>query len=205
MWPRPPDRYDNIRENLFYEETSADVLSSIATDWTLAIEKMAANCRNISDEVYPGVHLGDKGAAKNTFYLKKIGVTHVLNSAEGSVAGAVDTNQEYYKPFGIKYKGLKLVDVPQTNISMYFNEVVDFMDEALKCGGKVLVNCLMGISRSSTCVLAYLMLRCDMTAVEALTEIRKHRDVRPNDGFLRQIAELDNKLRRDRGQLAKNL
>ena len=68
--------------------------------------------------------------------MKKIGVTHVLNSAEGSVAGAVDTNQEYYKPFGIKYKGLKLVDVPQTNISMYFNEVVDFMDEALKCGGK---------------------------------------------------------------------
>jgi hypothetical protein len=41
-----------------------------------------------------------------------------------------------------------------------------------------------------------------MTAVEALTEIRRHRDVRPNDGVLRQIADLDNKLRRKRGQLA---
>ena len=73
-------------------------------------------------------------------------------------------------------------------------------DGALKGGGKVLVNCLMGMSRSSTCVLAFLMLRRDMTAVEALAEIRRHRDVRPNDGFLRQIAELDNKLRQQRGQ-----
>ena len=67
--------------------------------------------------------------------------------------------------------------------------------------GKVLVNCLMGMSRSSTCVLAYLMLRQNMTAVEALTEVRRHREVRPNDGFLRQLADLDNKLRRERGQL----
>ena len=59
----------------------------------------------------------------------------------------------------------------------------------------------MGMSRSSTCVLAYLMLRQNMTAVEALTEVRRHRDIRPNDGFLRQIADLDNKLRRERGQL----
>jgi protein-tyrosine phosphatase len=38
--------------------------------------------------------------------------------------------------------------------------------------GRVLVNCQMGMSRSSTCVLAYLMLRQNMTAVEALTEVR---------------------------------
>ena len=61
----------------------------------------------------------------------------MLNSAEGSVVGAVDTSQEFYKPFGIKYKGLKLTDVPQTNISMYFNEVADFMDEAVKSGGEM--------------------------------------------------------------------
>ena len=77
-----------------------------------------------------------RGAAKNTFYLKKIGVTHVLNTAEGNRTGQVDTNQNFYKPFGIKYKGLKLLDVAQTNISMYFTEVAEFIDEALKSGGK---------------------------------------------------------------------
>lgn len=144
-----------------------------------------------------------RGAAKNTFYLKKVGVTHVLNTAEGQQSGTVDTNEKFYKPFGIKYKGLKLLDVPQANIALHFNEVVEFIEEGLEGGGKVLVNCQMGVSRSSAAVLAYLMMRHSMTAVEALTEVRKHRDVRPNDGFLRQLAELDNKLRRERGLLVK--
>lgn len=51
--------------------------------------------------------------------------------------GTVDTNQNYYKPFGIKYKGLKLLDVAQTNISMYFNEVAEFIDDALRGGGEI--------------------------------------------------------------------
>ncbi len=84
---------------------------------------------------YAYVHLCFRGAAKNTFYLKKVGITHVLNTAEGSVIGTVDTNQDFYRPFGIKYKGLKLLDVPQTNIAMYFNDVADFIDDALKEGG----------------------------------------------------------------------
>ena len=37
-----------------------------------------------------------------------------------------------------------------------------------------------------------------MSAVQALKEVRRHREVRPNDGFLRQLADLDNKLRKER-------
>ena len=37
--------------------------------------------------------------------------------------------------------------------------------------------------------------------MDALTVVRRHREVRPNDGFLKQLAELDNQLRRERGQL----
>jgi len=154
-------------------------------------------------EIRTNLFLGDEGAAKNTFYLKKVGCTHVLNTAEGQTSGTVDTNEKFYKPFGIKYKGLKLLDVSQTNIAIHFDAVADFIDEAVLGGGKILVNCQMGVSRSSAAVLAYLMLRHQMTAVEALIEVRKKRDVRPNDGFLRQLAELDNKLRKERGLLVK--
>lgn len=77
-----------------------------------------------------------RAAAKNTFYLKKIGVTHVLNTAEGSTIGFVDTNAAFYKPFGITYKGLPLLDVAQTNIAMYFNQAADFIHEAISSGGK---------------------------------------------------------------------
>ena len=113
-------------------------------------------------------------------------MTHVLNTAEGQTSGTVDTNQvslpllrisinlhlqKFYKPFNIKYKGLKLLDVSQANISIHFTEISDFIDEALQGGGKILVNCQKGVSRSSAAVLAYLMLRHDMTAVEALVEV----------------------------------
>jgi hypothetical protein len=76
-----------------------------------------------------------RGAARNTFYLKRLGVTHVLNTAEGNRSSTVNTNQAYYAPFDIKYKGLKLLDVAQTNISLHFTEVADFIDEALASGG----------------------------------------------------------------------
>merc|ERR1712088_1098688 len=72
----------------------------------------------------------------------------------GQQSGTVDTNEKFYKPFGIKYKGLKLLDVPQTNIALHFNEVVQFIEEGLENGGKVLVNCQMGVSRSSAAVIA---------------------------------------------------
>ena len=77
-----------------------------------------------------------RGAAKNAFYLKKIGVTHVLNTAEGKRSGLVDTNQDFYYPWGIKYKGLKLFDVAQTNIAVHFFEVAKYIDEALSSGGQ---------------------------------------------------------------------
>jgi len=184
-----------------WTETSERLLASIADDTDTYLQKMPNNCRNISDEVYPGIHVGDQSAARNTFYLKKVGVSHVLNTAEGQTSGTVDTNQKFYKPFNINYKGLKLLDVSQANISIHFTEISDFIDEGLSSGGKVLVNCQKGVSRSSAAVLAYLMLRHNMTAVDALIEVRKQRDVRPNDGFLRQLADLDNKLRRERGLL----
>ena len=41
-------------------ETEVWQLTAITTDWTLLINRMAANCRNISDEVFPGIHVGDR-------------------------------------------------------------------------------------------------------------------------------------------------
>ena len=54
-----------------------------------------------------------RGAARNTFYLKRLGVTHVLNTAEGNRNGTVNTNQVISPPFKKKFvisfaKGLLL-------------------------------------------------------------------------------------------------
>jgi len=78
-----------------WTRTTEQLLASISDDTDTYLAKMPGNCRNISDEVFTGIHVGDKAAARNTFYLKKVGVTHVLNTAEGQTSGTVDTNQEH--------------------------------------------------------------------------------------------------------------
>lgn len=60
--------------------------------------------------------------------------------------------------------------------------------------GKVLVHCKMGVSRSATCAIAYLMIDRNMTASEALRTVRRNRNIRPNDGFMLQICKLDHEL-----------
>ena len=51
---------ENCSNLTFQEETKLHHLYSIATDWTLLIDRQAANCRNISDEVFPSIFLGDR-------------------------------------------------------------------------------------------------------------------------------------------------
>ncbi|KAK6643225.1 hypothetical protein RUM43_004730 [Polyplax serrata] len=150
------------------------------------------------DEVYPNIYIGDGTTAKHKSYLKKIGITHVLNTAEGKSLSMVNTSQYFYADVGIKYLGFPLLDHPSTNISDYFQEAADFIHSALCSGGKVYVHCLMGMSRSSTCVLAYLMLKKGMSAAEATRTVKEKRAIHPNEGFLQQLADLDNALKRGR-------
>lgn len=50
----------------------------------------------------------------------------------------------------------------------------------------------MGISRSATITIAYLMIKKGLRAKEAVEKVKKARDVRPNNGFLEQLTQLDN-------------
>lgn len=56
----------------------------------------------------------------------------------------------------------------------------------------------MGISRSSTLVLAYLMIKRGFSAQEAVRTVRRHREIIPNDGFLQQLCNLNEELIREK-------
>lgn len=144
------------------------------------------------NEVYPKIYIGDWNTAKNLNLLLSLGITHVVNAAQGIGFGMVDTNEQFYHPVNIRYMGLALYDDPNVAINEYFDSVSNFIDDALSQKGKVLVHCIMGISRSATITIAYLMIKKGLKAKEAVKKVKKARDIRPNNGFLKQIAQLNN-------------
>ncbi|XP_078700348.1 uncharacterized protein LOC144927093 isoform X5 [Branchiostoma floridae x Branchiostoma belcheri] len=143
------------------------------------------------NEVFPNIFIGDQKDAEDEYGLGKGGITHVLNAAHSS--DGYRRVLVLYKQLGVTYRGIPGMDNEQFDLSRFFKEGADFIDKAVKTG-KVLVHCAVGFSRSPTLVVAYLMLYHRMSAQEALKTIRAKRMIGPNRGFLRQLADFNNKL-----------
>ena len=140
---------------------------------------LATNWGCDADEVHPRILVGDQAAAKNIPFLKRFGITHVLNAAEGPwPEHCVNLTPEYYEGSGITYLGLPLWDCTNVNILPYLGCAAEFIKNAMRDGQKCLVNCQMGVSRSCSAAMAYLMIYEGMGAVEILRTFRKRRDVR---------------------------
>ncbi|MED6234682.1 Dual specificity phosphatase 29 [Xenoophorus captivus] len=146
------------------------------------------------NEVWPNVYIGDEQTAKDKLTLKRLGITHILNAAEGTWNN-VDTGPGYYRDMDIVYYGVVAEDVPAFDLSQYFFSAAKFIQETLgKPQNKLLVHCVMGRSRSATLFLAYLMIYEKMTVVDAIEHVKKCRRIIPNWGFLKQLRELDQQL-----------
>ncbi|XP_013372523.1 PREDICTED: dual specificity protein phosphatase 13 isoform B isoform X3 [Chinchilla lanigera] len=155
---------------------------------------------NHVNEVWPNLFLGDAYAARDKSRLMQMGVTHVVNAAAGRFQ--VDTGAKFYHGLPLDYYGVEADDNPYFDISIYFLPVARYIRAALSAPrGRVLVHCAMGVSRSATLVLAFLMICENMTLVEAVQAVQAHRDICPNSGFLRQLQVLDSRLGRETGRL----
>ena len=139
--------------------------------------------------------------------------------------GLVDLTAEDFSGSGIEYTGLPLWDTPLCNILPYLGAAADTINTVVTSGGRIMVNCQMGVSRlelmsciymtiqidvcsvsrSAACVMSYLMIHQNLTAPAALTLMRRRRDVRPNDGFLTLLICLDTDLRMEREMEAERL
>lgn len=134
--------------------------------------------------------IGGALVARSMHTLKHLGITHILCLCSNEI-GQSDTQY----PDVFEYKNFSISDSDDSNISDLFEEASNFIDEVEGFGGKVLVHCFEGKSRSATIVLAYLMSRKKLTLVEAWTKLKKvHRRAQPNDGFGKALIELDKKL-----------
>ena len=135
------------------------------------------------DKIEEGLYLGSMQAALDESLLRQEGISHVL-----SVIGGLAEVQRYD---GITYKRIKLNDHHSVNILQFIPEALSFISEGMHCG-KVLVHCLMGISRSSSIIISYIMIKKSIPFTEALEFVKHKRPcINPNRGFISQISSLD--------------
>ena len=131
----------------------------------------------INDKLYQG-----KGEqATNKKVLDDLKITHILN-----------ITKEHPNKFGDNFVYLRLAieDEKHSNLKKHFEETCEFIMKALKKNGTVFVHCNLGVSRSSTIVLAYLMKTQQISLGDALTFLKSRRAcARPNIGFLSQLSE----------------
>ncbi|OMO85361.1 hypothetical protein COLO4_21655, partial [Corchorus olitorius] len=141
---------------------------------------------NSSRPFCQGLFLGSLGDASNKTALKNSNVTHILTVANLSVPS---------HPKDFVYKTIEVMDREDTNLMRYFDECFSFIDEAKRQGGGVLVHCFMGISRSVTVVVAYLMKKHGMSLSKALEHVKRRRpQASPNSGFLLQLQHFEKTL-----------
>ncbi|CAG9326136.1 unnamed protein product [Blepharisma stoltei] len=142
--------------------------------------------------VSTGIFVGNSSAAKNINLLKENKITHILTCCK-------EIDPIY--PNDFIYKKLDITDTIDSEISVYFEEAIEFIDSAIDNKGSILVHCIMGQSRSTTIVIAYLMKKKGISAKKALAFLKqKHRDTMPNAGFINQLSKYERKLREIRGQ-----
>ncbi|KAG0488100.1 hypothetical protein HPP92_006911 [Vanilla planifolia] len=149
----------------------------------------AANTERPS-HVISNLFIGGALAARSVHTLQHLGITHILCLCSNEIGQSDSQCLDLFE-----YKNFSISDNDDEDIAGLFGEACEFIDNIERSGGKVLVHCFEGKSRSATVVLAYLMLRKGLTLAESWNMLKKvHRRAQPNDGFARALLGLDEKL-----------
>ncbi|XP_013767291.1 dual specificity protein phosphatase 13B [Pundamilia nyererei] len=156
------------------------------------------------NQVWPNLYIGNEVAARDKGTLHNLGITHIVNAAHGTPNPGhglyfyVNTGPRFYRDMSVDYYGVEADDAMDFILSPFFYPTARYIRAALAIGGRVFVHCLMGVSRSATLVLAFLMIVEGLRLQEAVAAVRPHRDICPNPGFLQQLRSLDMSLERER-------
>uniref|UniRef100_A0A3Q4HI95 Dual specificity protein phosphatase n=1 Tax=Neolamprologus brichardi TaxID=32507 RepID=A0A3Q4HI95_NEOBR len=132
--------------------------------------------------------------ANDRYSLWKLGITHVVNAAHGKTHCQ---GSHYFYGSTVDYYGVPADDSPSFDLSRYFFPSAEYIHNALDTtSARVLVHCAVGVSRSASIVLAYLMIHHNYTLLDAINKVKERRWIFPNRGFLKQLHALDTKLQK---------
>lgn len=146
--------------------------------------------------ILPGLYLGSHSDAQDAKFLRDAGIRHVLNMAE-------ECEDTEAASMGLNVLHLPLVDHSDEPLGSYLPAATTFIHNALSRPNPepVLVHCRVGVSRSASVVIAYLMLfgipRTDrsqkrLTYHLAFDWVKRNRaQISPNLGFILTLRALE--------------
>ena len=137
--------------------------------------------------IFNWLYLGSYQNACNLQDLKDLKIYYILNCA------AECENKNFPD---INYYQAQISDLPGFNITMFFKKTNNFINQAKLSGKNILIHCQLGISRSTTCLIAYMIKHLGYTTVSAMQLIKSKRPhIMPNFGFLQQLKNYEEKVR----------
>ena len=133
-------------------------------------------------EILPYLFVSGESVARNLKLLQSKGITTIINCA------GVECKNCFENDF--QYVTIKLSDSKTARLDRYIYSIINKIETVRKNGGRVLIHCWQGVSRSVSFVVAYLMWKNNLNFENAKNTVRKVRNVaRPNMGFQCQLME----------------
>ena len=176
------------KNNVIENETQKEIdIKALNEDYNL---KDSERKKIISDyyskhlsEIIPNfLYISSYNATKNKALLEKNKITHIINCAADFCENVFESENKY------TYLSFYLKDHVSENIECIFYECIKFIDNVKDKGGRVLVHCIQGISRSVTLVMAYLIYKNKLTYDKAFNIVQSKREISsPNFGFSIQL------------------
>ncbi|XP_074494456.1 dual specificity protein phosphatase 18 [Sebastes fasciatus] len=141
-------------------------------------------CR-VTDHLY----LSNLTAANDSSQVTRCQITCIVNVSETKIRRGPPLP-------GVEYIHIPLPDSSVSPLSEHFDSVADKIQLTAERGGRTLVHCIAGVSRSSSLCMAYLMKHHGVSLLEAHDWVRSCRPiVRPNNGFWKQLIRYEMELR----------
>ncbi|KAA1086665.1 tyrosine/serine/threonine protein phosphatase pps1 [Puccinia graminis f. sp. tritici] len=163
--------------------------------------------------ILPFVYLGNLNHASNALMLKALGITHVVSMGESALVPPPQ-NSRFISPFTnasqsnvvnslwhecasgqidvLDMKGV--ADDGIDSIRPHIERAMEFIEKCRLAGGKVLVHCRVGVSRSATIVIGYVMKHLKMDLASAYLMVRSRRLnilIQPNLLFMWGLKRLE--------------
>lgn len=144
-------------------------------------------------EIVPGLYICGVSSLSNTL-MARYEITHIINAT---------TEVPNLKCLGdIQRSKLWLDDTPQTYIYPHLELQSDQIQAIIHDGGRVLVHCVSGVSRSAAICLAFLTkFRCRSLRDAYHLMARRRPMVRPNIGFWRQLIAFEQSVKQTHGSV----